>query len=71
MDSTAGTAINCMRQRDSELTEGWVLIVHTLGVATADGSQLMNYTDIECIFRVVQRLLRSWCLKRQLFLPFL
>ncbi|MBI1968280.1 phage antirepressor protein [Candidatus Woesearchaeota archaeon] len=46
--------INKMRQRDEQLSKGWVQIVHTLPIDTAGGKQQMNGVNTEGAFRVVQ-----------------
>jgi len=46
--------INKMRQRDEELSKGWVQIVHTLSVNTVGGKQQMNCTNTEGAFRIIQ-----------------
>jgi prophage antirepressor-like protein len=46
--------INRMRQRDPELSTGWVQFVHTLSVETAGGTQRMNCANTEGIFRIIQ-----------------
>lgn len=46
--------INRMRQRDPELTKGWVQIVHTLSIETTGGAQRMNCSNTEGIFRIIQ-----------------
>ncbi len=46
--------INRMRQRDSELSKGWVQFVHTLSVETAGGRQQMNCANTQGIFRIIQ-----------------
>jgi prophage antirepressor-like protein len=46
--------IQRMKQRDSELSQGWVQIVHTLDVSTKGGTQSMNCADLEGIFRIIQ-----------------
>ena len=46
--------IQRMKQRDSELSKGWVQIVHTLSVDTLGGAQRMNCANTEGIFRIVQ-----------------
>ena len=43
-----------MKQRDPELTEGWVQIVHTLEVPTEGGKQAMNCANTEGVFRIIQ-----------------
>lgn len=46
--------IQRMKQRDPELTKGWVQIVHTLEVPTEGGKQMMNCANTEGIFRIIQ-----------------
>jgi prophage antirepressor-like protein len=46
--------INKMRLRDEELSKGYGQIAHTLPVSTAGGKQLMNCSNTEGIFRIVQ-----------------
>ena len=46
--------INRMRQRDPEVSKGWVQIVHTLSIETAGGTQRMNCANTEGIFRIIQ-----------------
>ena len=46
--------IQKMKQRDKMLTEAWVQIVHTLPINTDGGKQLMNCSDTEGIFRIIQ-----------------
>lgn len=46
--------INKMRQRDEQLSQGWVQIVHTLPVETVGGKQKMNCVNTEGAFRIVQ-----------------
>jgi len=46
--------IQKLKQRDNVLGEGWVQIVHTLLVQTEGGSQKMNCSDTEGIFRIIQ-----------------
>ena len=43
-----------MRKRDEELSKGWVQIVHTLKVSTPGGTQIMNCSNTQGIFRIVQ-----------------
>jgi len=43
-----------MRQRDEVLSKGWVQVVHTLSVPTSGGSQSMNCSNTEGIFRIIQ-----------------
>ncbi len=46
--------IQRMKQRDPELTKGWVQIVHTLSIKTAGGEQHMLCANTEGIFRIIQ-----------------
>jgi len=46
--------INKMRQRDPELKKGWVQIVHPLPPETKGGKQLLNCSNKEGIFRIIQ-----------------
>jgi methylphosphotriester-DNA--protein-cysteine methyltransferase len=46
--------IQRMKQRDEELAKGWVQIVHTLGVQTEGGRQIMNCANTEGMFRIIQ-----------------
>ena len=46
--------INKMKQRDDQLSQGWVQIVHTLSVPTSGGSQRMNCANTEALFRIIQ-----------------
>jgi hypothetical protein len=46
--------IQRMKQRDSELSKGWVQIVLTLSVETAGGKQRMNCTNTEGALRIIQ-----------------
>ena len=46
--------INKMRQRDEQLSKGWVQIVHTLSVDTFGGKQNMNCVNTEGAFRIIQ-----------------
>ncbi|MEK6811051.1 MAG: Bro-N domain-containing protein [Nanoarchaeota archaeon] len=46
--------INKMRQRDEQLEQGWVQIVHTLSVDTEGGKQRMNCVNVERAFRIIQ-----------------
>jgi len=43
-----------MKQRDPELTKGWVQIVHTLPVETTGGVQKINCANTEGVFRIIQ-----------------
>lgn len=46
--------IQRMKQRDEELSKGWVQIVHTLAIQTAGGKQRMLCANTEGIFRIIQ-----------------
>lgn len=46
--------IQKIKQRDAELSKGWVQIVHTLDVPTEGGLQKMNCANTEGIFRIIQ-----------------
>ena len=46
--------INKMKQRDDQLSQWWVQIVHTLSVPTSGGSQRMNCANTEALFRIIQ-----------------
>lgn len=46
--------IQRMKQRDLELSKGWVQIVHTLEIPTEGGKQRMNCSNTEGIFRIIQ-----------------
>ncbi len=46
--------ISKMRQRDEQLSQGWVQIVHTLSVDTPGGKQKMNCVNTEGAFRIIQ-----------------
>jgi DNA-damage-inducible protein D len=46
--------IQRMRERDDELSQGWVQIVHTLDVSTKGGRQKMVCADLSGIFRIIQ-----------------
>ena len=43
-----------MRQRDEELSKGWVQIVPTLSVETAGGKQQMGCADAKGLLRIIQ-----------------
>jgi DNA-damage-inducible protein D len=43
-----------MRERDPELSQGWVQIVHTLDIMTKGGRQKMSCANLEGIFRIIQ-----------------
>jgi hypothetical protein len=46
--------IKRLRQRDEELSKGWVQFVPTLTVETAGGKQRMNCANLKGIFRIIQ-----------------
>lgn len=46
--------IKKMKKRDTELSKGWVQIVHTLEIDTPGGKQKMNCANTEGIFRIIQ-----------------
>ncbi|MBU1200886.1 MAG: Bro-N domain-containing protein [Nanoarchaeota archaeon] len=46
--------MNKMRNRDEELSKGWVQFVHTLSVPTSGGPQNMNCANTQGIFRIIQ-----------------
>ena len=46
--------IQRLKQRDPELSKGWVQIVHTLLVETSGGEQRMNCANTEGVFRIIQ-----------------
>lgn len=46
--------IQKMRERDEILSQGWVQIVHTLGIVTKGGRQKMICADLQGIFRIIQ-----------------
>ena len=46
--------INKMRQRDKQLSQGWVQIVHTLPIDTSGGKQHTNCVNTEGAFRIIQ-----------------
>ena len=46
--------IQKMRERDVQLSQGWVQIVRTLSIQTGGGGQQMNCADTEGIFRIIQ-----------------
>ncbi len=46
--------IQRMKQRDPQLQEGWVQIVHTLPVPTEGGPQAMLCANTEGVFRLIQ-----------------
>ena len=43
-----------MKQRDAELSKGWVQIVPTLVVQTAGGKQRMSCANVKGLFRIIQ-----------------
>jgi DNA-damage-inducible protein D len=46
--------IQRMKQRDLELSKGWVQIVRTLEFKTSGGKQKMNCANTEGVFRIIQ-----------------
>jgi hypothetical protein len=46
--------INKMRRRDPDLSKGYGQIVHTLGIDTEGGHQMINCSNTEGIFRIIQ-----------------
>lgn len=55
MDSKdAKQYIQRIKQRDQELAQGWVQIVHTLRIDTPGGKQSMNCANTEGVFRIIQ-----------------
>ena len=46
--------INKLRQRDEQLSKGWVQFVHTLPSPTAGGRQHINCANTEGAFRIIQ-----------------
>ena len=46
--------INKMRQRDEQLSQGWVQLVHTLPIDTSGGKQQINCVNTEGAFRIIQ-----------------
>src|SRR3989344_5996711 len=46
--------IQRMKDRDPELGQGWVQIVHTLDIRTKGGIQEMNCANLQGIFRIIQ-----------------
>jgi len=46
--------IQKMKQRDTELSQGWGQIVHTLNVPTKGGIQKMNCASLKGVFRIIQ-----------------
>ncbi len=51
--------IQKMKQRDLELSQGWVQIVHTLEVQTKGGKQKMICSNLSGIFRIIQSISSS------------
>ena len=49
-----GQYINKMRQRDLQLSQGWVQIVHPLPIPTPGGIQKKNCVNTEGAFRIIQ-----------------
>jgi prophage antirepressor-like protein len=52
--SDAKQYVKRMRQRDDELSKGWVHIVPTLLVETAGGKQKMGCADKKGLLRIIQ-----------------
>lgn len=46
--------IQRIKQRDDELSQGWVQIVRTLDIQTKGGVQKLNCASIQGIFRIIQ-----------------
>ena len=46
--------IKRMRERDEELSKGWVQIVTPLSIETSGGIQKLNCSNTEGIFRIIQ-----------------
>lgn len=46
--------IQKMKQRDVELSQGWVQIVRTLDVSTKGGLQVANCANLQGVFRIIQ-----------------
>ena len=46
--------IQKIKQRDEQLAEGWVQIVHPLSLKTVGGKQLVNCANKQGIFRIIQ-----------------
>ncbi|MFA6412805.1 MAG: Bro-N domain-containing protein [Syntrophales bacterium] len=46
--------IQRLKQRDPELSKGWVQFVHTLAVETEDGKQQLECANWEGVFRMIQ-----------------
>ncbi|MBK7887437.1 MAG: Bro-N domain-containing protein [Bacteroidetes bacterium] len=46
--------ISKLRQRDEELSKGWVQLVHPLPIMTAGGKQNINCANTEGVFRIIQ-----------------
>lgn len=68
--SDAKQYIQRMRQRDVELGQGWVQIVHTLDVPTKGGVQTMNCSNRQGIFRIIQSISSPWSVKLRLGVSF-
>jgi DNA-damage-inducible protein D len=51
--------INKMKYREEALSKGWVQFVHTLPIPTKGGSQRMNCSNTEGIFRIIQSISSS------------
>ena len=45
--------IRDMRRRDTQLSEGWGQIAHTLSIETKGGKQKMNCSNTEGVFRIL------------------
>jgi DNA-damage-inducible protein D len=43
-----------MRERDEQLSQGWIQIVHTLDIMTKGGRQKMSCADLRGILRIIQ-----------------
>ncbi len=46
--------INKLKQRDEDLSKGWVQFVHTLPMPTKGGKQGVNCANTEGVFRIIQ-----------------
>ena len=46
--------LKTLRNREEELSKGWLQIVTTLSVPTAGGMQKTNFADTKGIFRIIQ-----------------
>ena len=44
--------IQRMKQRDTELGQGWVQIVHTLNIETKGGKQKMNCANLQGVLEL-------------------